>query len=818
MAGFGFRGVLGTVSIVISVVDRVSRRVERIGENVMGLDSKVMKAARGFRNMGMMLTAFASIATAALGDLVTKSTEYWLALRRTGVVAGWSASQTDEMRVAATALSMEFAAFGVTQKEVAEGMYHVASAGIHEASQITSLTKTALELKAIHGVELPEATYTLVTSMKVFGYTASEVWKVANSLNYAIRNSLLTFDALSDTMKYAAPLAKLAGWSLEELMAGIMAMADAGIQGSKAGTTLRAVVTRLAAPPAAARKALRALNVELFALDDNARSIKRSLDKAGEEMARLEEQTQAVESRIKSLQATMSRFGIEERKIRLKISGLRLRAAAEDRDLTAEEEERIERLTLAAEGLSYENEVLAIQEEELQIQTDKLNDKMNEAQATEEALAKQFNAAKGAMLPLPEILSNVGHALLGMSVQERLATIEAIGGKRALAGFTAMLMAEVPALASAEMKQATLAAAIEDGINVTDDAMLAVMGITGAVTRHSEAMKAEADGTREASSTAEMLNSLIKDEILVQYGKLHKEEMKRIDDMLNNVDAMLTAIETQIVMARVMTTFYKVVLGVIGVLGDLGAVILIVGGPFLMMVGYMFAAGAAIVQYMAKLIALILTKWAGVAANTAYAASIFIVGIALAATIIGMVLYIKSVIDSISATEEARLNNLKFSASLENQSNSLENTSRDLDEYNKKLDSLRSSQESVRKSIMSTEDALTGHSLVDSLNESSSALKLMETRAARLRAGYRMLTSDIIGLENAMSPVVDTMKAGALGLTPPPAVATRGREGVEKINVNITVTTGPISGATDANELGRIIGEKVVEEIRKAIP
>lgn len=40
-------------------------------------------------------------------------------------------------------------------------------------------------------------------------------------------------------MKYLAPVAQSVGWSLEEVTAAIGVMADAGIKGEQAGTTLR---------------------------------------------------------------------------------------------------------------------------------------------------------------------------------------------------------------------------------------------------------------------------------------------------------------------------------------------------------------------------------------------------------------------------------------------------------------------------------------------------------------------------------------------------------------------------------------------------
>ena len=57
---------------------------------------------------------------------------------------------------------------------------------------------------------------------------------------------------LGETMKYVAPIAAKAGASMEEASAMAGLLGDAGIQASMAGTVMRSMYTRMAAPPKAA--------------------------------------------------------------------------------------------------------------------------------------------------------------------------------------------------------------------------------------------------------------------------------------------------------------------------------------------------------------------------------------------------------------------------------------------------------------------------------------------------------------------------------------------------------------------------------------
>jgi len=69
-------------------------------------------------------------------------------------------------------------------------------------------------------------------------------------------------ESLGEAMKYVAPVAKSLGVSIEETSAMLGLLHNVGIKGSMAGTTLRAMMSRLSAPTGEAAKALRTLGVQ----------------------------------------------------------------------------------------------------------------------------------------------------------------------------------------------------------------------------------------------------------------------------------------------------------------------------------------------------------------------------------------------------------------------------------------------------------------------------------------------------------------------------------------------------------------------------
>ncbi|OOY43032.1 phage tail tape measure protein [Solemya velum gill symbiont] len=106
-----------------------------------------------------------------------------------------------------------------------------------------------------------------------FSLQAQDMNRVGDVLAATFTTSNTTLQMLGDTLKYAAPVASSAGASIEEVAAMAGLLGNVGIQGSMAGTALRAAFLRLSAPPKKAADALANLGVEVKDLDGNLRSV-----------------------------------------------------------------------------------------------------------------------------------------------------------------------------------------------------------------------------------------------------------------------------------------------------------------------------------------------------------------------------------------------------------------------------------------------------------------------------------------------------------------------------------------------------------------
>src|SRR5699024_5729548 len=141
-------------------------------------------------------------------------------------------------------------------------MQYLAMAG-YESNEIISAMPGVLNAAAAGQVELGTAADITSNVLSGFGLQASETSRVADVLTKAFTSSNTSMESLGETMKYAAPVAKAAGFSLEETAAAAGILGDSGISASQAGTTLRGVMLRLINPPKQAAEALDALGISV---------------------------------------------------------------------------------------------------------------------------------------------------------------------------------------------------------------------------------------------------------------------------------------------------------------------------------------------------------------------------------------------------------------------------------------------------------------------------------------------------------------------------------------------------------------------------
>lgn len=112
-------------------------------------------------------------------------------------------------------------------------------------SEILATTKATINLATATGENLSRSAEIAGSTLRAFGLDASQSGRVTDVMASSFNKSALALDSFADGIKYVAPVAKATNVSLEETTALLSVLADAGIKGSQAGTSLRRIFTLL---------------------------------------------------------------------------------------------------------------------------------------------------------------------------------------------------------------------------------------------------------------------------------------------------------------------------------------------------------------------------------------------------------------------------------------------------------------------------------------------------------------------------------------------------------------------------------------------
>lgn len=224
---------------------------------------------KGLKTAATTITGTA-VALEGIGIAAMKAgSDFEAQMSRVKAISGATGTEFEKLKDQAIQLGAD-TSFSASQ--AAEGMENLAAAGF-TTSEIMEAMPGLLDMAAASGEDLANSSEIAASTLRGFGLEAEEAGHVADVL---AENANRTNAAISDTgeaMKYVAPLARAAGIRFEETTAAIGIMANAGIKGSQAGTTLRGAISRLSKPTDDMRDAMEELGISFYDSNGKMRSL-----------------------------------------------------------------------------------------------------------------------------------------------------------------------------------------------------------------------------------------------------------------------------------------------------------------------------------------------------------------------------------------------------------------------------------------------------------------------------------------------------------------------------------------------------------------
>ncbi|PRT05243.1 phage tail tape measure protein [Bacillus thuringiensis] len=231
------------------------------GFSRMGQAAGVMGAAVG--SSALAIGGMAGIAVgagAALAGIVSAGAGFEKTMSAVQAVTGASGQDMKKMSELAKKMGSE-TKFSASQ--AAEGMQYLGMAGF-KTNEIMEAMPGMLSLAAAGQLDLGLAADITSNIMSGFGLKADQATHSADVLAKAASSSNTNVEQMGEAMKYAAGSASTVGFTMEETSAAMMAMANAGLQGSVAGQAWGTSLNRLAKPTKEMKKVMGELNLEFF--------------------------------------------------------------------------------------------------------------------------------------------------------------------------------------------------------------------------------------------------------------------------------------------------------------------------------------------------------------------------------------------------------------------------------------------------------------------------------------------------------------------------------------------------------------------------
>lgn len=272
-------------------------------------------AKKGFGVVADTAVAAAKTSVAAIGAISTAIGTGVVASVKVGAafesemskvqaISGATGDELDALRDKAKEMGAQTM---FSASESAQAMEYMAMAGWKTADMLDGI-EGIMNLAAASGEDLATTSDIVTDALTAFGLSAKDGGHFADILAKASSSANTNVSMMGDTFKYIAPVAGALGYSAEDAAVAISLMANSGIKAGIAGTSLRAIMTRLVKPVGEAKDAVEELGICVTNSDGSMKPLMQTIGEIREKFSELTESEKAEYAAMLAGQEGMSGF------------------------------------------------------------------------------------------------------------------------------------------------------------------------------------------------------------------------------------------------------------------------------------------------------------------------------------------------------------------------------------------------------------------------------------------------------------------------------------------------------------------------------
>ncbi len=228
------------------------------------LKGGVAKVGQTLQQLGTFMTATFTVPLALAGRSAIRTfADYEKAMNILGSVSGATAEEMEKLSKLAKDLGADLTLPGTSAADAAEAMAELAKAGL-SVNEIMSAAKGVLQMSAAGQLSNAEAAEITANALNAFKLSGSEAVRIADLLAAGANSSSAEVREMADSLKMSSAVFANAGMHIEDLVTAISLMANSGIQGSDAGTSLKQMLLSLQAPSKKAKALMDDLGIKIY--------------------------------------------------------------------------------------------------------------------------------------------------------------------------------------------------------------------------------------------------------------------------------------------------------------------------------------------------------------------------------------------------------------------------------------------------------------------------------------------------------------------------------------------------------------------------
>lgn len=240
---------------------------EQMTQQVTGSIDKIGTA---LTTTGTVLTTTLSVPILGAGAASVKmASDFESAMAKVKAISGATADEMERL----TEKAVEMGALTkFSAKDSADAFTYMAMAGWDTEEMLAGIGGI-MDLAAADGLDLATTSDIVTDALTAFGLQAQDTSHFVDVLAQASSSANTNVQMLGDSFRYVAPVAGALGFSVEDVALALGTMANSGIKGTQAGTSLRAALAAMTKPTDAAASIMEELGIEITNADGSMKSL-----------------------------------------------------------------------------------------------------------------------------------------------------------------------------------------------------------------------------------------------------------------------------------------------------------------------------------------------------------------------------------------------------------------------------------------------------------------------------------------------------------------------------------------------------------------